>query len=148
MNTDSIKIFIDRLKVEGDFKEKGTLNPSILELDPKDAVASDISFDLTAYLVEEQLIITFSASCNISMPCKICNEFSDEKISITKSTQDIELSDVKKGVYDASNLIRENILLQIPPFHECNGNCKERSNLTNYFKKQDSKVTNNPFSQL
>lgn len=148
MNTDSIKIFIDRLKVEGEFKEKGLLNPRILELDPKEAVASDISYDLTAYLVDEQLIVTFSASCTIDMPCKICNEFSAEKITINKNTQDIELSDIKKGVYDASTLIRESILLQTPPFHECNGQCKERSNITNYFKKQDSNINNNPFSQL
>jgi len=148
MITTSIKIFIDRLKVEGDFNETGALDSSILELDPKDATSSDIRYDLNAYLVDEQLIITFSASCTLMMPCKICNEFSNEKIFIEKSTQDIELSDIKKGVYDAAGLIRESILLQMPPFHECDGNCKERSNLNKYFKKEDSKETHNPFSSL
>lgn len=149
MKQDYIKIYIDRLANEENFEQQGTLPSSILELNPSEASASDIAYDLKAYLADDHLILNFEASCQIKLPCKICNEPTTVDIKCLNQTILIPLSEVKKGAWEASDSIREQILLSIPPFAECEDSCPEREFVKKFLKNQSPQAeTYKPFQGL
>lgn len=147
MNHDYIKIFIDRLVNEGEFVQSGHLPWDILELKQGESEGSNVSYALKAYMTDGHLVLTFDASCDISVPCKICNENTKLTIALTKQTHLEPLEEIKKGAYDASICIRNAILLQIPDFAECHGACPERE-FINKFLKNSQTETYQPFQGL
>jgi hypothetical protein len=149
MKTEYIKIYIDRLINEEQFEQEGKLPGSILELNETEAKASDINYDISAYLADDHLVMNFDADCSIQMPCKICNELTNLEIKLSHQTLLLPLSEIKKGVFEASESIREQILLNIPPFAECQGNCPEREFVKKFLKKHDpAGETYKPFQGL
>jgi hypothetical protein len=64
------------------------------------------------------------------------------------------LAELEGPVFDYAFLIRETLLLQTPPFAECNGgNCSERTEVNKYLKKPTEvkihhQPTYFPFSDL
>lgn len=148
MNTAYIQIFIDRLVNEGEFTQNGSLPQDILDL-KGEIKSSNITYALKAYITDGHLLLNFDASCDITLPCKICNEDTKIAISLVKQTHLESLEEIKKGVYDASMCIRNAILLLIPDFAECNGNCPEREFVNKFLKKKDSQTeTYQPFQGL
>jgi uncharacterized metal-binding protein YceD (DUF177 family) len=137
MNKEEIKIFIDRLVNEGEFVQSGQLSPSLLELDINEGVCGPLTYSIKAYVTDEHLLVTFDTSCELKLPCKICNEPSVYSINCPKQTHLEPLEDVKKGCFDAVDCIRETILLNIPPYWECEGHCKQREAINKFLKKSD-----------
>lgn len=149
MNTDHIRIYIDRLANEGEFEQDGVLPASILELDQREVESSDIDYKLKAYIADDHLVINFDASCTLKLPCKICNEKTTFDVKCMHQTLLEPLTEVKKGVFEATRCIREQILLSIPPFIECGGNCPEREFVKKFLKSQDTDTeTYKPFQGL
>ena len=149
MNKEYIKIFIDRLVNEGEFSQAGHLPAAILELNQGEGQASDISYNLKAYITDDHLLINFDASCEITVPCKICNEATKVAIKVSKQTHSEPLEEVKKGAFEAASCIREAILLAVPEFTECGGNCPEREFVKKFLKSQNSQAeTYQPFQGL
>lgn len=149
MNTNTIKIFIDRLVNEGEFSQKGQFDSSFIELKGPEKIDGDISYDLKAYITDDHLVINFDTSCNILMPCKICNELTPVAIKCIKQSHLEPLENVKKGVFDASSCIRDAILLAMPDFTECQGNCPEREFIKKFLKTENQQAeTYQPFKGL
>ena len=149
MENNQIKIFIDRLANEGDFQQNGELDASVLGLKKDDALSGNILYNLKAYLADEHLVLNFDASCQLKLPCTVCNEFTSYNIDLKKQSALEPLNEVKKGVYDASQCIRDAILLQVPPYYECQGNCPERESIKKYLKAAHTdNESYNPFQNL
>ncbi|HRD56385.1 MAG TPA: hypothetical protein PLC42_08325 [Parachlamydiaceae bacterium] len=92
-----------------------------------------------AYLAEQELILRFQAQATAEMPCIICNEPVKVPILLEDMYHAIPLEEIKSGVYDFKNLLRENILLETPAFAECHsGECPNRKEITKYLKKENS----------
>jgi uncharacterized metal-binding protein YceD (DUF177 family) len=144
-----MKIYIDRLhggKVE---KIEETLPPEFLEVKEEELVFKEkITITGEAYLVEEHLYISLKAETAVQMPCQICNKLIEMPLVIESFTHAEELTDTKSPFYDGSALLREAILLEVPPFFECNGNqCPERGSVKKYLKDKENS-THFPFAGL
>lgn len=97
-----------------------------------------------AYLLEKDLIAHFSAETKVKMPCAICNEWVTVPLQVNEAVQTIPTSEVGFDGYDLSPLIREELVLALPQFVECNeGNCPKRKEL----KKSRAKSSNNQESE-
>jgi hypothetical protein len=147
MKNNDLHIFIDRLVNEGEFEHSGTLDPAILGLNEQECIAGPILYQLKAYLADDHLVVTFDVKSLLKIPCKICNEFTDYDVNCTKQTHLEPLNELKKGFYDASECLTEAILINIPPFYECEGNCPQRASLAPFLKKETKKIYS-PFDEL
>ena len=149
MKQDYLKIFIDRLQNEGEFSQSGELPASILDLSADEALAEPIQYKLSAYIADDHLVMNFDASCQIKLPCKICNEFTTADIQCPKQTYLEPLNDIKKGMFEATSVIREAILLNLPPYIECEGHYPARNDLKKYLKSENKQAeVYQPFQDL
>lgn len=141
-----LKIFVDRLKkTDEKIKEKISFQDLNLE-DEKDLkFVKPILIDGKAYISNEDLIINLNIKFYISMPCSVCNEFVEKELLIKNLYITQKLTDISSS-YEYKSEIRNACFLEIPSFVECMGNCQERQNIKNYFKKETDK--NFPFSNL
>ncbi|MBI2742570.1 MAG: hypothetical protein HYX48_01470 [Chlamydiales bacterium] len=144
-----MKIHIDRLRDGRVEKIEETLSPEFLEVSEEElAFKETITVKGEAYLAEDHLFITLNGETTLQMPCQICNRTTKLPLIIEKFTHAEELTDIKSAIYDAAPLLREAILLQIPPFAECAGNsCPERGSLNKYLKDRENPI-HFPFAGL
>lgn len=143
----NLHIFIDRLKNEKEEKIISLLSIEDLDIKNENEIffKSPIELKAKVYLANEELIINLNLKFRIKMPCKICNEFTEQEIKvknlyITESLENI------KTFFDLKNEIKNVCFLQIPTYVECLNSCPKRHGIKNYFKKQ--KKENFPFSDL
>ncbi len=139
MTRDIFKIYIDRLQLSSNEEIQGSMNPSFLEVaDGRLFFREPIELSGSAYLADDHLILHLNVKTSYVSFCKICNEeistpFLLEGLYITE-----ELENVSGQVYDFSHPLRDAILLEIPLYTECNGNCPSRASLNEYFKQSIS----------
>jgi uncharacterized metal-binding protein YceD (DUF177 family) len=114
---------------------------SLLELEEEEVVPLEtVKISGRAYLLEQDLIAHFDAETKVKMPCAICNEWVTVPLKVTESVQTIPTSEVGFNGYDLAPLVREELILALPQFVECNeGNCPKRKEL----KKSRAKSSNN-----
>ncbi len=149
---DSLKIFLDRLK--GDKKEKieGLFSVSLLEKTEPDCTVSDqVQVELEAYLTSELLVIHLNAKGKVWLPCVVCNQITDKEIEAKGFYQTYPIKDIKDRIFDVLPILKEALLIEIPPFLECNqGDCPERKHIKSFLKKASSEKTGEhfPFSDL
>ncbi len=150
---DSFKIFVDQLR-EGQIRLiDETVPPDFLGVEEKELVFDrDVKMNGEAYLASDDLVIHLQVSTQARLPCAICNEqvyvkMEIEDLYLTKPT-----AEIKSAVYDFSEALREEILLEVPHFAEChNGHCPHREEMKKYLKdKQDHSEEEgyHPFAEL
>lgn len=154
---DELKIYTDRLK-EGERETLDlTLPPSLLSIQEEDTLFKDpIEFKAEVYIANEHLIIHLNLNTKARLFCCVCNEQVPYPIDIKNIYLTHPLQEIKGAIYDLTNEIRESILLQTPPFTECNqGNCLERAHIKKYLKstpnlslKQKDDIVHFPFADL
>ena len=141
-----LKIFVDRLKNRDEkIKEKISFQDLDIEMEEELQFVKPILIDGKAYIGNEDLIINLNIEFSISMPCSICNKFVEKDVLI-KNLYIIEKLDDIPAIYEYKREIKNACFLEIPSFVECLGNCQERQNMKNYFKKETDK--NFPFSNI
>lgn len=151
------KIFIDRLKDGHIEKFSKTIPASVFELKEDDLTFKEpIEIKGEAYLATDHLIVKLKAKTKISLPCSICNEPTLIPIEISDFYHAEPVAEIRGSVFDYLELLREDILIQVPQFTECHGgNCPERENLKKFMKKENTESSTQnksnhhfPFSQL
>ncbi len=143
-----LTIYIDRLSDGQEEVFEGTISSSFLGNDPK--FQDTLSLAGKAYVTGDHLILKFQASTAAWLPCSICNEQTLVPVNLinfyhAESTKEIP------SVFDFSKLLREDLLLQLPQFTECNGKCPERKNIEKFLKEPSLNASGNaqfPFSGL
>jgi uncharacterized metal-binding protein YceD (DUF177 family) len=89
-----------------------------------------------ATVTDGVLVLQLSLETEAMMPCIVCNREVSVKISIPDFYITASLSEVKSGVFNYREALREEILLALPYCTECNGgDCPERVSLAKYFAK-------------
>jgi len=140
------KIFVDRLKkVDEEIKEKVSFQALDIENEKELKFTKHILIDGKAYISNEDLIINLNIKFYITMPCSICNKFTEKELLIKNLYITEMLSDIST-CYEYKDDIRNACFLEIPSFVECMGNCQERQNTKKKLKKESDK--NFPFSNL
>lgn len=131
---EQFKINIDRLRGGKIEKIKGPFPPDFLDVEEDELkFRSPVEVEGECYITEEDLIVHLTASTVALMPCKICNEMSEVKISTTDFYDNIPLNDLTN--YDFGLALREALLIEVPGITECNGgHCPSRESLKQFLE--------------
>lgn len=142
----SLKIYIDRLGDGRTEKIEETVPPQIMGVNEKDLQFNHpINLFGKAYLAEDHLIIQLNIQTEIEMPCLICNERTQKKIGIASFYHTEEIAKIQGHIFDYTDPVREGVLLEVPSYVECVGNCPKRGELKNYLDKGETQF---PFADL
>jgi uncharacterized metal-binding protein YceD (DUF177 family) len=139
---DAFKIYVEQLRNghEEDIHEE--LSPDFIGVNETDlSFTSPVKVDGKAYLADDSLILHFDIVTHATIPCAVCNNPVSVEVNIRNFYHAEPLEEIKTGIYNLQNLLRETILLDTPQFAECNqGQCAERERLSKYLKTPTSKA--------
>ena len=143
-----MKIYIDRL-FEG---EKMCIDGTIATdaFLPKEADLSFADFVTVkgdAYLATGHLVLCLSLHTTLFLPCTICNEPVSFFMELSELYHTVPVEEISNHIFVLQDFLREEILLNVPRFLECNGSCAERIHLQKYLTGS-SQDTHTPFSSL
>ena len=133
--SEDFKIFIDRLSSG---KEDELLFS--FELQKKDIPKQGMSFPYPvrvsgkAYVADEYLVVHINLETKYNTQCKICNEIFEKPFSLSGYYLAEPLENISSRVYHLYDPLKDAILLGVPEFDECEGNCPQREHLSKYLK--------------
>jgi uncharacterized metal-binding protein YceD (DUF177 family) len=142
-----LAIFLDRLKKQSLQILEEKVPSSFFSLDEEERLFSPyVEIKGQTYLASDHLIIELRVSTQVSLPCCICNQFVVIDLRPQPLHHAEEVALIPSGIFDYSSLIREQLLLEVPAFAECNGSqCPERELLKKFLKKENAP---SPFQNL
>lgn len=127
----ALKIYVEQLRggKEQDLSE--ALSPDFLRVsEPELSFEHPVMIEGRAYLAEHDLIVQLEITTKARIPCRVCNEFFDYDIEVEGLVHVEPLTGLKRGFFDMSEILRESILLEVPPIAECHGgHCPARKEL-------------------
>jgi uncharacterized metal-binding protein YceD (DUF177 family) len=137
---DVFKIYFEQLRDGHEEKIHEKLDPGFLEIQEPDlAFDKPVQLDGVAYLAEHELVLHWDIETEVLLPCLICNESVRIPISIKNFYFSEPIEEIKTGIFNFKNLLRETILVEVPLFAECNeGKCPKRQEYNKYFKESSS----------
>ncbi len=132
-------IYIDRLRDGQTLKIDEVCPTDFLEIHEDElSFLEPVTIQGKAYLADDHLVLQLDIRAQFVMPCSICNEKATLPIEIKNFYYVVPVEEIPTHMFDYSELLREEILLQVPTFAECQGGkCPERTTLTPYLKKED-----------
>lgn len=148
---EQLKIFTQQLR--NGYKEKIDLKiaPDFLDLLEKEIrTPSPVMIKGEAYCIDDLLMIALDASTEIEMPCSICNTSARVLLENKNILLSIPLSELSSAIVDYTELLREELVMLIPQFIECNQQaCPQRKEIQPYLKtSSEEKGHNFPFADL
>ncbi len=150
--SETFKIYIDRLRGGTTQKIDALLDPAFLDVNEPDLrFAQPVRVHGEAYLTDEHLVIHLKAKATANIPCAICNTPTETEISVDNFYHTEMLQEIRSGVFDFTEVLREAILIEVPRTLECNqGKCPERETISPYLRntKKSDKTTHFPFTDL
>jgi len=153
--TQAFTLYVDRLGDGDKEKIQEIASPEFLDIHEKElSFPHPVSITGEAYLVDQDLILHLKISTDAYIPCRICNDPVKVPIIIEDFYHAEPLQEISSKLFDYTDLLRDAILLQIPPFAECrDGNCPERESVSKFLKKTSpakgpSEPNYFPFSDL
>jgi len=140
---DQFKIYVEQLREGQETEINEVLAPDFLEINEPDlAFDQPISLEGVAYIADKELILNWNIRTEALVPCTICNEPVSTEIVIHNFYHSEAMEEIKTGIFNFKSLLRETILLEVPPFAECNqGNCSARKEVAHYLKEPSEKET-------
>jgi uncharacterized metal-binding protein YceD (DUF177 family) len=140
---------------EVEFEER--LPPKFLDLPHGDelSLVSDILVSGKAYRASEWIMIQANVTVSMHLPCSVCNEMCAFSVELMPWKRSVPASSVKDGMIDVSELLREDILLEVPFFVRCHGDtCRNADEFRKYYVSEDKipaddgEERNQPFLSL
>lgn len=133
---DEFKIYVEQLRGGRERKINESLPSNFLDIQEEDlAFEKNVNLSGVAYVVENELILHWDVEGEALVACSICNEKVPVEFHIRDFYHSEPLSSIKSGIYNFKDLLRDTILLEIPPFAECNeGQCPKRKEIKKYLK--------------
>lgn len=152
---DVFKIYVEQLRDGREEKIREKLGGDFLEIEePGFVFDTPIELEGVAYLAEHELVLHWDIMTEVLVSCSICNEGVRIPLHIQNFYYSEPLADIKSGIYNFKDLLRETILLEVPSFVECNGgNCPKRKEFHKYLKEPSSRPSDqeegyHPFADL
>ena len=89
------------------------------------------------YATDEHLILQLSAETEVEMPCSVCNEKTFVPLKTEEIFHTILFDEMESTTFDFTDLVREEIIILIPQFVECNqGKCPSRTDISKFMKSK------------
>jgi uncharacterized metal-binding protein YceD (DUF177 family) len=133
---EAFKIFVDQLRDGHQQQIEESLTPDFLGIQERDLeFKKNVELEGEAYAADDELIIHWNIETEALVACSICNEKVPVSIKIDNFYHSEPMDEIKAAVFNFKDLLRETILLEVPPFAECNnGNCPRRKDVEKYLK--------------
>lgn len=152
---DYFNIYVDRLR-GGDVENlQRPFSPDFLEINENEIhFPEEVKVEGQAYVANDELVLHLDIATAVMMPCSICSESVRLPIVSKGLYHLVPLKEIKGGVYNMQELLRESVLIEIPAFAECNnGNCPHRGEFKKYMhqktdKSDDAEEGYQPFKDL
>lgn len=150
---DAFKIYVEQLRDGREEKIDEQFSSDFLEVDePHLRLKEPIHLTGLACVADTELLLRWQVSTAAQLTCSICNEWVTVPIVIKEFCESIPLEEIPSGVYHFKELLREAILLEIPPFVECHGGCcPKREEYRRYFKEESgmpNEQAHHPFADF
>lgn len=132
------KIYVEQLRDGHVEKLAENFAPKFLDVSENDlAFVDPVEIRGEAYLADDMLVLHVDVHTFCKIPCRICNEPVNTEIAIKGFYHAMPLEEIKTGVFDFQDILRETILLEVPSLVECHeGTCPQRRGMAKYFKKE------------
>jgi|688.fasta_scaffold03504_9 uncharacterized metal-binding protein YceD (DUF177 family) len=142
---DAFKIYIEQLRDGHTEKLEETFDSGFLEVTEKDLSFQDpILLKGDAYLAEDMLILNLNVETQAILPCSICNTPVKIALRIGGFYHAEPIEQIKGGIFNFKEVLREMILLDAPHFAECEGRCPRRQEIAKYLKEPQKENTAHP----
>lgn len=152
MSHDPFKIHLEQLRDGQTAKIDEKFDPDFLDVHEKDLeFKKPVHVTGDVYIAGDALVLHFVINTNAFIPCSVCNEPVDIGVNIEDFYHLEPLVDIKGGIFNFKEVVREAVLLEVPAFAECNeGKCKKRKELKKYLKDQNKTTEEgyHPFANL
>lgn len=138
MRDDSFRIYVEQLR-DGQIEHLNEVfSPEFLDVHETELSFVDpVHVNGEAYLADATLILHLNIETYALMPCRVCNELIKIAIHISGLYLAVPLEEIKGGVFNFCELLRETILVEVPALAECNeGKCPQREVVQKFFKKE------------
>lgn len=151
---DIFKIYIEQLRDGREEKIHEKLDPSFLDIHETDLVFDKpVELEGVAYLAEHELVLHWDIRTEVTIPCIICNESVTVPMHIQNFYYSEPIAEIKTGIYNFKDLLRETVLLEVPPFTECHdGKCPQRKEYQHFLKESSDQFSDeegyHPFADL
>ena len=151
MDKEGFKIYCDRLSNGKEEKLEETFSSKFLAIEEEDLIFEQpIKISGRAYVVDKELLLELHIKAIAKKPCAVCNQWGELEISLSPFMHAEPLSSIKGGIFDFSEILREEILLQVPSYWKCNkGKCPQEEGLKKYFgQSKKENFQENPFANI
>ena len=149
------------IRIEGSTDGEETLFEEQLALDFLDLPEGDelvpsskVEVRGKAYRTGEWIVVEGKVETSMSLPCAICNERTEFPIGPFAWEIDVSATNVKNGMLDLTEELREAILLEVPYLVKCGGEvCRNESSVRQYLVSDEHRTDENderhqPFRSL
>ena len=132
------------------------LDPAFLDLLKGDELvpSSEVQVRGTAYRTGEWVVVEGEVETTMSMPCAMCNEQTVFSVGPLSWKADSPVTDVKNGMLDLTETLREAVLLEVPYVVKCGGKvCRNEQTVRQYLVSDEHRIDesdegNQPFRSL
>ena len=112
---EAFKIYVEQLKDGHSEQISEELSPQFIEVKEEDLAFLDpVRVDGEAYLAENELVLHLEVNTFVTIPCAICNSLVKVPIELNNFYHTVEEAELKSGIYNFKEMLRENILLAVP----------------------------------
>lgn len=153
MRDQAFTVFVEELRHASSKQIDETVPADFLDVKEKDLAFKDpVTMQGEAYIAGDMLVLHLVIVAYGILPCTICNSPVKVEIKLDNLYHAEPLEQVKSGIFDFRNVVREAILLEAPPFAECDGKCSQRKEIKKYLAKEGKKKSKDdgyhPFADL
>lgn len=137
---DQFSIYVEQLRDGRVRKIDEILDPVFLDIHEAElSCKASVHVVGEAYLADGDLILHLqSVKTTVMMPCSICNNFIAVPVEISNIYHTELLSSIRTGIYSFKEMLREELLLEVPQFAECGDACPMRKELASYLQSARS----------
>ena len=110
-----------------------------------------MAFKGAAYWAEQALIIQLEVATAVQLVCTVCEEKYSHPMQLKQVMIPVPSEEVKGGIYNFAEALREEIVLELPQYGECSGGkCPHRQEVASYLKQEanEDEVHYHPFNDL
>lgn len=150
MQTEAYKIYVDRLGLGKQQAIDETIEAKDFPLkDDALRVSGPLYLKGEAYIAQDQLVLHLRAQIDFQVPCAVCNNWADLPIQLEQLYITEPLAEIRGGVFDFEEKLREELLLAVPYVYECGGKCPRRSEIKEFLKEKSPEGDRyHPFADL
>ena len=138
--TETFKIFLDRLYDGKEQNLQDSIPKELLFVDEEELkFEGPVEITGKAYLAYDHLVIRINAKALVNLPCVICTQPVSFFLKVVDRTYSIPVEEISGKIFFFKDLLKEELLLEVPQRKECNDLCKERENIAPFLKKDEQK---------